>query len=60
MKRGFDKSEFQMRVRRAQVEMNYHNLDAILLTTEPEIRYFTGFLTQFLESPCRPWFLVVP
>ncbi|MDT2084036.1 MAG: Xaa-Pro peptidase family protein [Planktomarina sp.] len=60
MKRGFDKSEFQMRVSRAQVEMNYHKLDAILLTTEQEIRYFTGFLTQFLESPCRPWFLVVP
>jgi Xaa-Pro aminopeptidase len=35
-------------------------LDALLLTTEPEIRYFSGFLTQFWQSPTRPWFLVVP
>lgn len=35
-------------------------LDALLLTTEPEVRYFTGFLTQFWQSPTRPWFLVVP
>lgn len=30
------------------------------LTTEPEVRYFSGFLTQFWESPTRPFFLVVP
>ncbi|QYF89157.1 Xaa-Pro peptidase family protein [Arthrobacter sp. PAMC25284] len=35
-------------------------LDALFLTTEPEFRYFTGFLTQFWQSPTRPWFLVVP
>ena len=35
-------------------------LDALLLTTEPEIRYFTGFLTPFWKSPTRPWFLVIP
>ena len=33
---------------------------ALLLTTEPEVRYFTGYLTRFWESPSRPWFLVVP
>jgi len=32
----------------------------ILLTTEPEIRYFSGFLTQFWQSPTRPWFLLLP
>ena len=35
-------------------------LSALLLTTEPELRWFTGFLTRFWESPTRPWFLVVP
>ena len=35
-------------------------LGAILLTTEAELRYFSGFLTQFWQSPTRPWFLVVP
>ena len=35
-------------------------LGALLLTTEVEIRYFTGFLTRFWESPSRPWFLIVP
>ncbi len=32
----------------------------LLLTTEPEFRYFSGFLTQFWQSPTRPWFLLVP
>ncbi len=40
--------------------MARNDLAALLLTTEPEIRYFTGFLTRFWESPTRPWFLIVP
>ena len=40
--------------------MHDQKLDAILLTTEPNVRYFTGFLTQFWLSPTRPWFLVIP
>ena len=35
-------------------------LDALLLTTETAVRYFTGFLTRFWESPTRPWLLIVP
>ena len=35
-------------------------LAALLLTTEPEVRYFSGFLTPFWQSPTRPWFLVLP
>jgi Xaa-Pro aminopeptidase len=35
-------------------------VDALLLTTEPQVRYFSGFLTQFWHSPTRPWFLLVP
>lgn len=40
--------------------MAQHGLAALLLTTEPEVRYFTGYLTRFWESPTRPWFLIVP
>jgi Xaa-Pro aminopeptidase len=35
-------------------------IDVMLLTTEPQVRYFSGFLTQFWHSPTRPWFLLVP
>lgn len=39
--------------------MRAHSFDALLLTTPHNIRYFSGFDTQFWESPTRPWFLVV-
>lgn len=58
--RGFPQSEFESRLQRAQSRMRAESLDAVLLTNEPEVRYFTGFLTQFWESPTRPWFLVLP
>ena len=58
--RGFPQSEYEARLARAQAMMRQAGLGALLLTTEPEIRYFTGFLTRFWESPTRPWFLVVP
>ena len=57
---GFPKTEFQARVRVAQKHMAKAELGAILLTTEPEFRYFSGFLTRFWESPSRPWFLIIP
>ena len=58
--RGFPTAEFEARTALAQQRMAAAGLDALLLTTEPEVRYFTGFLTQFWQSPTRPWFLVVP
>lgn len=58
--RGFDQSEFESRMRRVQARMQDARMDAILLTTEPDVRYFTGFFTQFWESPTRPWFVLLP
>jgi Xaa-Pro aminopeptidase len=58
--RGFPESEYAERTRRAQRLMASSRVDAVLLNTEPEVRYFSGFHTQFWESPSRPWFLVVP
>lgn len=58
--RGFPDSEFAERTRRAQVMMAEHGIDVLLLCTEPEVRYFTGFHTPFWQSPTRPWFVAVP
>lgn len=58
--RGFPVSEFEQRTERAQRMMRTLEIDAMLLTTEPYVRYFTGFFTQFWLSPTRPWFLLVP
>ncbi|MGK0170439.1 MAG: Xaa-Pro dipeptidase [Gammaproteobacteria bacterium] len=58
--RGFSERELANRTERAQRRMRAANIDALLLTTEPEFRYFSGFHSQFWESPTRPWFLVVP
>ncbi len=58
--RGFAPSEFEARTKRAQKLMDAAGLSALLLTTETDLRYFTGFLTRFWESPTRPWFLIVP
>ena len=58
--RGFQQSEFERRTTRAQAMMAGLKIDAMLLTTEPDVRYFSGFFTQFWLSPTRPWFLLVP
>jgi Xaa-Pro aminopeptidase len=58
--RGFPVGEFRDRLARAQALMAEAGLHALLLTTEPELRYYSGFLTRFWESPTRPWFLVLP
>jgi len=59
-RRGFAVEEFESRTERAQRMMRDYEFDALLLTTEAQVRYFSGFLTQFWQSPTRPWFLVLP
>ena len=58
--RGFPEAEFAARTARAQDRMAQDGLAGLLLMTEPEVRYFTGFQTLFWQSPTRPWFLFVP
>ena len=58
--RGFPTDEFQARVARAQAEMHAGEMDGIVLTTPQNFRYFSGFNSQFWESPTRPFFLIVP
>ena len=58
--RGFAEQEFEQRLIRAQKIMKSYELDGLLLTTPQNIRYFTGYDSQFWESPTRPLFVVVP
>lgn len=58
--RGFPVSEFEARTAKAQALMVKSGLSGLLLMTEPEVRYFSGFHTPFWQSPTRPWFLFVP
>lgn len=58
--RGFDTAEFEQRTQKLQQAMRAEQIGAVFFTTEPEFRYFSGFKSQFWESPTRPWFLVVP
>ena len=60
VERGFPVEEFEARAERAQRMLADSGLDALLVCTEPEVRYFTGFHTPFWQSPTRPWFVVLP
>jgi Xaa-Pro aminopeptidase len=58
--RGFPRSEYEQRTERAHGLMASLDLDALVVCTEPEVRYLTGFHTPFWQSPTRPWFVVLP
>ena len=58
--RGFERAEFEARAERARTLMTEAELDALFVTSEQHVRYFTGFDSQFWASPTRPWFVVVP
>ena len=40
--------------------MHEHAMDAIVVSMPQNFRYFSGFDSQFWESPTRPFFLVLP
>ena len=56
----FEDIEFENRTLNTQKLMKENNLDAILLTTEAEFRYYSGFRTPFWQSPTRNWYLIIP
>ncbi len=37
-----------------------HEMDAVVVSMPQNFRYFSGFHSQFWESPTRPFFIVVP
>ncbi|MDG2460175.1 MAG: Xaa-Pro peptidase family protein [Luminiphilus sp.] len=59
-KRGFSIDEFIRRLAAIQSQMSAQGIGALLLTTEHDIFYFSGFLSQFWQSPTRPWYVIIP
>ena len=58
-KRGFEVSEYENRLDNIQKLMHESRMDAILLTTQVDIEYYTGCKTQFFQSPTRPWYVLI-
>ena len=58
--RGFDAAEFAERTAKIQHKMAIKGLSGLLLMSEADVRYITGFHTLFWQSPTRPWFVFVP
>ncbi|MFO1037349.1 MAG: Xaa-Pro peptidase family protein [Geminicoccaceae bacterium] len=56
----FQRAEFEVRIERLRAEMEQERLDALLLTTEANFRYVTGFDSPTWVSPTRPFFCVLP
>ena len=59
-RRGFPVEEFEQRAQKAQDLLRDKGISALLVCTEPEVRYLTGFHTPFWQSPTRPWFVILP
>lgn len=59
-KRGFPHAEYETRAERARAQMAHADLDALVVTSPHNVRYFSGFASQFWESPTRPWFVIIP
>ena len=57
---GFKLKEYENRLEKAQSLMHLNQIDMLLITSEQFMRYFTGFSTQFWQSPTRPWYLIIP
>lgn len=58
--RSFPDDEFKRRCDAIQQNLIRDNIDVLWLSTEADIRYVTGFLTQFWQSPTRPWYVLIP
>ena len=55
----FPKEEFISRIEKIQIHIEKENIDAVIITSPSNFRYFTGLDSNFWESPTRPWFLII-
>ncbi len=58
--RGFKEEEYQKRLEKLKFLMEQKDIMALIITSPSNFRYFTGFDSNFWESPTRPWFLFIP
>ena len=55
----FPKEEYANRIFKIQENLEKENIQAIIITSPSNFRYFSGLDSNFWESPTRPWFLVI-
>ena len=55
----FPKEEFAKRISKIQENLDKENIEAIIITSPSNFRYFSGLDSNFWESPTRPWFLII-
>ena len=56
----FTRREFEQRVERACRLMTRDKLDGVLVTSETNVEYLSGFTTQFAwNTPARPWYFLL-
>ncbi len=55
----FPKEEFTNRISKIQENLEIENIEAIIITSPSNFRYFSGLDSNFWESPTRPWFLII-
>jgi Xaa-Pro aminopeptidase len=56
----FTRREFERRIERACRLMTRESLDGLLVTSETNVEYLSGFTTQFAwNTPTRPWYFLL-
>ena len=55
---SFPKEEYLKRLDNIHKKLENENIDAIVITSPANFRYFSGLDSNFWESPTRPWFLI--
>jgi Xaa-Pro dipeptidase len=55
----FTEAEYRARLDRARALMDAEGVGTMLLTTEPNFRWFSGYTSQSWVSPTRPLFLLI-
>ena len=53
------KEEVANRISKVQENLEIENIEAIIITSPANFRYFSGLDSNFWESPTRPWFLII-
>ena len=56
---SFPKEEYLKRLDNIHKKLENENIDAIVITSPANFRYFSGLDSNFWESPTRPWVLVI-
>ena len=56
----FTQAEFEQRVELARRLLTSYELDALLVSSEANVEYFTGFISETWITPTRPFYFYLP